>query len=316
MLKSVGKLVYYNVLSAAGFERRRLRSLTEGNKIAVLNLHRITEVDNPYWPPLRPEIFESLLVFLKSEFDVRRLEHTASKGNGKPIAVLSFDDGYYDFIEYALPLLEKYGLPANMNIIPECAQSGEPIWNVKLYDFLNEAPQHLIEMLPVPGLEGLSPDNPRSKLEIGLKVSRHLKTRPAAERYGFWQEIEEVMQRSQFTKTRMMTTDDIRSIADRVEIGVHSYSHESMGYEAQDFFENDFEKCRTFFENVLKLPLSIYAFPNGSYRQEQVEHLRRQEIKHILLVEDRFATLGADVMERLTIYGDTAAEVRMRALGL
>jgi hypothetical protein len=89
-----------------------------------------------------------------------------------------------------------------------------------------------------------------------------------------------------------------------------------MEFEDESFFEDDFQQCRRYFENELSQPLSIYAFPNGSYRPEQIEYLRRNEVKQVLLVDEKFADAGSDVLTRLTIYGDSSAEVRMKALGL
>ena len=56
-------------------------------------------------------------------------------------------------------------------------------------------------------------------------------------------------------------------------IGAHSFSHESMGYESDSFFRADLMQCRNFFEQQLRLPLDAYAFPNGSYRPEQIQAL-------------------------------------------
>jgi hypothetical protein len=88
-----------------------------------------------------------------------------------------------------------------------------------------------------------------------------------------------------------------------------------MAHEPQEFFENDVAECSRYFTNQLGLPLQIYAFPNGSYKPEQIEFLRRNNVEKVLLVDEKPAKLGSDVIPRVTMYGDSPAEVRMRASG-
>jgi peptidoglycan/xylan/chitin deacetylase (PgdA/CDA1 family) len=316
MFKTFFKSIYFNALSMSGARRRMIGRLIAGNELVVLNLHSVSPKGNPYWPPLNPGIFESLLVFLNKHFSVRLFNDLSGDAADRPIAVLSFDDGYYDFIEYALPLLEKYKMKANMNIVPQCVETGRPIWNVQLYDFLNMASERQINAIPIPGFgRKLEADSAAAKLRFGLEISRFLKSRPRAEREGIWESIGPFLEDSPEGSTRMMTADEIKQISGPTEIGVHSYSHESMGFESNDFFQDDFVKCRNYFAETLNLPLATYAFPNGSYRPEQIEFLRDNGIGNILLVDEKFADRETDVFTRLTIYGNSEREIQMKALG-
>ncbi len=317
MNKNFLKKIYYAGLSAVRADKLKLRMLKRQNKVVVLNLHRVSPVENPYWSPLHPDIFEELLRFLQKNFEVSLFKELKSIKNPKrPLVVLSFDDGYYDFIEYALPILEKYEMRANMNIIPQCAESGKPIWNVSLYDFLNTSSRNLINEIKFPDFDAELPDESReAKIKYGLQISRYLKKRPRKEREKIWQSIEPFLAKADFQETRMMTADEIKQISNRTGIGVHSFSHESMGFEENEYFERDFAKCRDYFTKKLKLPLLTYAFPNGSYREEQIDFLRQNNVQNILLVNEDFADLQTDVFPRLTMYGDTKEEIKFRSLG-
>jgi hypothetical protein len=61
--------------------------------------------------------------------------------------------------------------------------------------------------------------------------------------------------------------------------------------------------------------MTIFAFPYGSFRAGQIEAVRERGVHHVLLVGERPATLGLGVYTRITMYGDTAAELRLRAMG-
>lgn len=296
---------------------RLLRKIRGENLVVVLNLHQVSPHQNPFWSPLHPAIFDDLLGFLKQNFEVVLFRELSEIKSDKPLAVLSFDDGYYNFIEYAAPLLEKYKLSANMNIIPACAESGEPIWNVRLYDFLNSAPRNLINQINLPGFDSyLEGEDFTGKLRYGLKISRFLKNRPRRERQQLWLEIEKMLQNHEFQQTRMMNATEIKEIAGAHEIGVHSFSHESMGFEDAAFFEEDLQKCFNYFDEKLRLPLEIYAFPNGSYKEEQIKILQNRGVKHVLLVDEDYAKSNENVLPRFTIYGSSKFETRLQALGL
>jgi len=161
----------------------------------------------------------------------------------------------------------------------------------------------------------LKGDDFGSKLAYGLQISRFLKNRPQREREEFWQILRSYMKRADFKMTRMMTAEEIKSIAGKHEIGVHSFSHESMGFEENSFFEDDLQNCFHYFQESLGLPMEIYAFPNGSYRKEQVEILQAKNIHHILLVDEQYSQRTRNIHPRFTIYGSSRLENKFQSLG-
>jgi hypothetical protein len=55
---------------------------------------------------------------------------------------------------------------------------------------------------------------------------------------------------------------------------------------SDNYFLRDLERCTSLFER-LGLSTTIYAFPNGSYRPDQVKILRRRGFSAVLLVEEQ-----------------------------
>jgi peptidoglycan/xylan/chitin deacetylase (PgdA/CDA1 family) len=139
--------------------------------------------------------------------------------------------------------------------------------------------------------------------------------RSRAEREPLLAQLAPILSRHDFPRTRMTSADHVRQAAQRHEIGVHSFAHDSMAFETASFFLQDLQRCQNLFRDDLRLPLSIYAFPNGSYRSEQVEILRQNGIEHVLLVDERISVRRASVHPRLTVGGSSATETRFRALG-
>ena len=311
------KAGYYLLLDALRRDDRLLERIKREKLLVVLNLHQVSPHENPFWPPLHPKIFDGLLGFLKTHFEIVLFGELKATRNEKPLAILSFDDGYHNFVEYAVPLLEKHGVRANMNIIPACVESGQPVWNVQLYDFLKTAPKALIDEIRFPGIDlRLKNERYASKVRYGLGISRFLKNRPLSERHELWQGLERTMQKHESSFTRMMNRQEVLQISEFHQVGAHSYSHESMEFEDDSFFENDVTKCHEYFREQLNLPLETYAFPNGSFRSEQVDILKKSGIRNILIVGEDYSRLDDSVFSRFTIYGSSTTEVKYQALGI
>jgi peptidoglycan/xylan/chitin deacetylase (PgdA/CDA1 family) len=87
----------------------------------ILLYHRIENVSNdPVLLCVSPETFEKHLIFIKDNYDVISLSELSGRIISKNLigneAAITFDDGYQDNITNALPLLEKYDIPATIFI--------------------------------------------------------------------------------------------------------------------------------------------------------------------------------------------------------
>lgn len=312
-----------SVLSLLKVERVLAARLRLLDAAVILNLHRVTPRPNPFWPGLHPDNFDELLRFATRTFDVVTIAELSRprplQSRKRPRLVLSFDDGYHDFLEHAVPLLARHQVRANQNVITGCVSTGKPPWNVQMYDFLLAAPPSLLREVRVPGFGRAVPTDAAERTAYGLALSAHLKNRPGAEREVLFAPIAEAMRRmDNLQLTRMMTAAEVNSLATthKHEIGSHSHSHESMGHESQEFFRQDFELTRAFFAETLGMPLTIYAFPNGSHRREQVQLLLEAGIRHVLLVDEQLSRSDApQVVPRITFHARSAPESRLRALG-
>jgi peptidoglycan/xylan/chitin deacetylase (PgdA/CDA1 family) len=113
----------------------------------------------------------------------------------------------------------------------------------------------------------------------------------------------------------MMSSADVRALPGLVELGNHSYSHESMALQPDKYFKEDyFRACRVF--KAINVSPRIYAFPNGNYQQWMVDFLFEQNVKNILLVNDSYSSINSRVHDRITFYAETISEAKVRASGI
>jgi peptidoglycan/xylan/chitin deacetylase (PgdA/CDA1 family) len=315
--RQVLKRSYFQGLGAARVDRiiRLLRA--RRSQVVVLNLHRVSPDPSPYWPPLPPAAFEQLVAYLAATCDVLTFAELA---RGLPSdrlrVVLSFDDGCRDFVDYGMPILARRQLRANHNVIVESVETGRPPWIIAVMDALNAASTARVRALKVPGfLYSLESDDNLAKVRYGTLLANYLKATPLAERESVRPGVNELLAETDpVAWTPMMSLEETLGVAEVHEVGSHSYSHESMALLSDSDFGEDLDRCAAFFA-ANRLPMKIFAFPNGSYRTNQVEALQARGIEHVLLVENKTSTATRGVHPRITMYGDTAAELRLRAMG-
>lgn len=293
----------------------KIRTVARTGAVTILNLHRVSRDDGSTYEALDPDLFDYLLGFVKQRFDVVTFRELTEAGRSdRPKLILSFDDGYKDFVTVAVPLLEKHGLRVNQNVIPECIETGLPPFNVLMQDFVGRAPDVVLQKLEVPGFRINREIQPRDVL--GRKLTTFIKNRPFAEQHAMRSVLlPQIQAFPEFVATPMMSLEEVRQVAAVHEIGAHSYAHASLEFETDEFVRTDIRRCRAYFEEELQLPLSIYALPNGSYKQEQLDIFRQEEIEHILLVDEDFSAPGSDLYRRITFHAFSKHEVRFRAAG-
>jgi peptidoglycan/xylan/chitin deacetylase (PgdA/CDA1 family) len=93
--------------------------LTSKNMPVVLMYHSVTPYDDdPYLVTVTPGRFERQLDWLRSKkmrgVSVADLIAARRAGEGRDLVGLTFDDGYADFVSYAMPLLARRGFGATL----------------------------------------------------------------------------------------------------------------------------------------------------------------------------------------------------------
>lgn len=87
---------------------------------------------DPYLVTVRPRRFEQQMRWIRMRgrkgTSVRELLRARSSGDGAGLVGLTFDDGYEDFLAYALPVLRRYGFTATVFVIAD-RLGGENSWD-------------------------------------------------------------------------------------------------------------------------------------------------------------------------------------------
>ena len=101
-------------------------------KIGILLYHRVEYLEDDYnMQAVAPDNFEKHMRYLHNHYDVLDLntpmQNWFNSGTRNAV-IVTFDDGYYDFLYNAVPVLEKYHIPATIFIATENIDSGNENW--------------------------------------------------------------------------------------------------------------------------------------------------------------------------------------------
>ncbi|MFI5203015.1 MAG: polysaccharide deacetylase family protein [Flavobacteriales bacterium] len=289
------------------------------DSVSVFSLHRVTNEPDYFFEPVRPDFFENFVLYLKQNYDMVLFSEIQHKGS-RPKAILSFDDGYRDFLEHALPILMKYNVPCNLNLVNDCLNGTEIIWTQKLNDLFKYFKEHAIyedDTLKKLGLSyGLCDNNWRSyHYQFYMKLL-HLK---GQDRNALLTNLG--LRYSVNSNCKMLTWEDVTYCIKnhKVEIGTHTYGHESLVTLSSDSeFDSQIKKSITEFKDKLGIDVKILAFPNGAYNGDVIEYASHIGLTYLLKVDGRLNSCknlkpAGNVISRINVVNESMDEAVLRA---
>jgi len=304
-------------LGTPGFLRR---SRIKNREISVLMFHRISDEYDPLWPPMPVRSFRLLIRELSKKAHVIALEDIDEIGEypDKPLVVLSFDDGYRDFLENALPVLTDFKLPAHHNICPDLIDQGACPWTQVLNRFLQYNIDSSIEL---PNGRKYRIGN-RPKQEDFISITNEVNELDNNLKRPWIGSLARQIPASKITK--LMNWDQIRECAKLgIHIGSHGMNHLNLSkIDDQDTLSAEIAGSKKrILEEVGREPL-IFAFPKGSYNQSSMEAVRKNGYKAALLCGDMVSVLRENnrkkdfyIFPRINICRTNWREENLRLLG-
>ncbi len=242
--------------------------------INIFLFHRINPQADPLWNPVHPKSFEKILLYLKNKFEVILLEefllHPYSTANKKPFCAITFDDGYRDYLEYALPLLTKYKCPASMYIVTECINQNLPPWTYQMnHSFINTSFLSLdLDTTSFPEkLKKTKWSHKAERLAYAKELSPFLKSIPDYQRRRIYNEIKNQFHDAEPPKGLMLNWKEINELwHNNTTIGSHSSTHPVLSQimDNAELFSELQSSADEIEKHTGKIPISV-AYPFGLY---------------------------------------------------
>lgn len=98
------------------------------SRVLTLYYHRVNSLENDYNQLcVSPIKFRQQMLYLKSHYFITRFEDDWSLLDGDSVAI-TFDDGYADNLDYAVPILEELEIPATIFVSTGSMNQERELW--------------------------------------------------------------------------------------------------------------------------------------------------------------------------------------------
>lgn len=288
--------------------------------LLIVTYHRVLETPDPLLPgePSAAE-FAAQLDALQRTFNLLPLPEAHARlqaGTLPPrAACLTFDDGYANNCEIALPLLEQRGVPATVFIATGFLDGGR-MFNDTVIEAVRRAPR-LLDLEPL-GLKRYEfPDDSARLRAIDeiLPAIKHLDPAERARRAEFIAEIAG----ADMPRNLMMTSAQVRTLAERgVDVGGHTVTHPILTRVPLDEARHEIEEGKRRLEEITGQRLKSFAYPNGrpndDYTAEHAQLVQQAGFEVGVSTARAVAVRGCDPFQvpRTPIWGRTVADKVLR----
>lgn len=238
-------------------------------RLAILIFHRVLAERDALLPGEPDAVeFDRQMALLARTFRVLPLtEAVAALAEGRlPNRALSitFDDGYRDNHDVALPILHRHGLSATFFVASGYLDGGR-MFNDSIIETVRALPageQMVGEFGP------FTLDAPASRISTYEAIIRELKHRPPAERAERTAAL--VASCGVVLPTDlMMERAQVRALAEAgMEIGGHTASHSILQQLSEREAEQEIAAGRDQLEAIIGRPITLFSYPNGKPQQD------------------------------------------------
>jgi len=274
----------------ATYRRRRLygRCRASDLGVVILRYHSVGQARDVegYLDPglsVSPERFRQQIRILAANFRFGKPDDLAARlageDDGKPLAVLTFDDGYRDNHDVAMPILLEEGAVAAFYITTGPLARGRGLWISEIWRLTRTMPPGKID-LPPEDLRFMNGDS-SGRYSYRRRLTRWMSriTEETREHALDYLASRAGIPRGEGLGASFVTPDQIRAMHSAgMTIGAHTVSHPHLDHLAPEHHGRELADSKQALEDILGNEVRHFAYPNpgggGSILPEAVASVR------------------------------------------
>ena len=220
---------------------------------------------------VEPEFLRATLAHLRSlDVDIVTMDavhqRLQSRDFVRRFACFTFDDGYRDNRDFALPVMREFDAPLTVYVASDFAEGTGRLWWVALERVISRASS--IEV-PISGVKTrLDAATPSAKCAAFNRVHDWLRELPTE--HDMQREISALCTRHEVDETAIarefcMSWEELKAFADDplVTIGAHTVTHCNLARQSEETASFELASSRARIETALQRPVLHLAYPYG-----------------------------------------------------
>lgn len=252
----------------------------------ILMYHRFSSGEESR--KLRSELFESQIRLLKKHFHVAAMSDIGSMlaaGHDIPnnTVVITIDDGYSDFYQYAYPILKRYSLPATLYVTTGFVDREVWLWPDRIEYILNSTKRRQFTLDIDEHNQSYDLDAPAGMRGVWVDVAQYCLKIPNSRKLDYLRyladELQVVVPTEPIQEYAALSWDQIQEMsANRIEMGGHTVTHPRLVHVDDELLDNEIEGCKARIERMIDKTVCSFAYPNGEKPDydEKIKQLVRQ----------------------------------------
>lgn len=288
MLKTILKNTFYKIIASEPI-LNYLRKTRLNNNIIVLMYHEVAEddADIEAWTVVKKSDFIRQMEYLAKYFNIVSLQDALNQinrpftnGDGKPSAVITFDDGYAKNYQALLPIVKSMNIPVTIFVATKAVQDGKLYWYDRLINALQGC--NPIEL----NLSHLSLGNyqinycrgPENWREIERLLSDLKTLSPDIREDTVEKILKDLNDRQKMNVYPLLSLaiQQLQKLAQcpLITIGAHSHCHNILTQLSDDEIRKSIKASKQLLETWIGRPVQYFAYPNGNYNDNVINILK------------------------------------------
>ena len=259
-------------------------------KVNVLYYHRVYEMkDDINLLCVTPMKFEQQMRYLKRKYDILRFEEKWDSGKGEGI-VITFDDGYLDNFQYALPILEELEIPATVFVSVGTLENNRELWWDELERLILSEENHLNSISIVDKKYGCNWDTSSYELKLNCYYAIHHLMKNCIDvgmREQWFEQLREQHKIDGHARDSFRTLDRhfCMSLARSkyITIGAHTVSHPSLAKMSIKGQQDEIVNSKDYLEVLLQKRIDMFSYPFGvkgvDYNEDTIQICKETGIR-------------------------------------
>ena len=250
-------------------------STASAQRLSILIFHRVLPQKDPLFPGEVDAVrFNQLMALVAANFRVLPLMDAvqALEDGRLPSRALSitFDDGYADNHDVALPILQRHGLSACFFIATGFLDGGR-MFNDTVIESVRQSPLQQVDLGDL-GLGRAELATPAQRVLAIGQVLYKIKYLAPQDRLHALARLQQLLRPGALPDTLMMTSAQVRAMAAAgMEIGAHTVCHPILCAVDDHSAEQDISASRHTLEGLTDQTVALFAYPNGRPDQDYAD---------------------------------------------